>query len=488
MRRLLTAGLLLLSTLALPAAATGATVPGTSSNFELVGRNGLFGRGMNSAPAIYKDYIYIGNRSDGTPGRPNPGISVVRIADPRRPRVVAELNPPDAGNIGESTRELRVWPQKRLLIVESVSCSRALHACTPTSVTPTFKFFDLTGRNAARPKLIATYVPAQVPHEFFLWADPKQRGRALIYYTNSTTTTTVDSLIAVDISRARQGFFRQISSWRGTHLYSEADRESRDIFLHSLDVSGDGKRTYLAHWGGGMLVLDTSDLAADKPFPEMRLRTVPAATPIWPNVSAHAVSKIPGRPFVLVGDEVFGTESQGIKPFFDKQKQGCPWGWVHVLDVANEVRPTLVGDYKIEENSETSCQKPESQEPRASFAAHNMTSLRNVAFATWYSGGLRAISLANPARPTEAGFYVPKPLRSVWTEDPPVTGGSQKVEMWSFPIIKDGLVYVVDVRNGLYILRYTGRFGDEVKRIKFLEGNSNLGDRARLERPAGRAR
>ncbi len=32
--------------------------------------------------------------------------------------------------------------------------------------------------------------------------------------------------------------------------------------------------------------------------------------------------------------------------------------------------------------------------------------------------------------------------------------GPNKVVMWSFPIIKDGLIYVVDIRNGLLVLRY----------------------------------
>jgi hypothetical protein len=40
----------------------------------------------------------------------------------------------------------------------------------------------------------------------------------------------------------------------------------------------------------------------------------------------------------------------------------------------------------------------------------------------------------------------------------------------------------VDIRNGLYVLRYTGPGAKEVSKIKFLEGNSNLGGAARLER------
>ncbi|WP_171075032.1 hypothetical protein [Nonomuraea basaltis] len=46
--------------------------------------------------------------------------------------------------------------------------------------------------------------------------------------------------------------------------------------------------------------------------------------------------------------------------------------------------------------------------------------------------------------------------------------------MWSFPIIRNGLIYVVDIRNGLYVLSYTGRHADQVRTTRFLEGNSNL--------------
>ena len=47
------------------------------------------------------------------------------------------------------------------------------------------------------------------------------------------------------------------------------------------------------------------------------------------------------------------------------------------------------------------------------------------------------------------------------------------------------LVYVVDVRNGLYVLRYAGPVAGEVNGLTFLEGNSNLGDAGRLDKSAG---
>jgi hypothetical protein len=76
-------------------------------------------------------------------------------------------------------------------------------------------------------------------------------------------------------------------------------------------------------------------------------------------------------------------------------------------------------------------------------------------------------------------------------EDPrlssdPDTRRGEKVVMWSYPIVYKGLIYVVDLRNGLYVLRYRGRFAQEVRRIGFLEGNSNQGDALCFE-PVGTA-
>jgi hypothetical protein len=72
-------------------------------------------------------------------------------------------------------------------------------------------------------------------------------------------------------------------------------------------------------------------------------------------------------------------------------------------------------------------------------------------------------------------------LRNWIRQDPrlssnPDTGRNEKVVMWSYPIIKDGPIYVVDLRNGLGVLKYSGAFEREVSRIAFLDGNSNQGD------------
>jgi hypothetical protein len=58
------------------------------------------------------------------------------------------------------------------------------------------------------------------------------------------------------------------------------------------------------------------------------------------------------------------------------------------------------------------------------------------------------IDIANPAVPQQAGWF-PQPVEQVATQDPALSGGANKVVMWSYPIIKGGLIYAVDIRNSL---------------------------------------
>jgi hypothetical protein len=104
---------------------------------------------------------------------------------------------------------------------------------------------------------------------------------------------------------------------------------------------------------------------------------------------------------------------------------------------------------------------------------------------SWHSGGEQAIDVSDPGQPTQAGWFSPTPLASVAIEDPALSRGPNKVVMWSYPIVRDGLIYVADIRNGLYVLGYTGPHAGEVDSLAFLEGNSNLGDATRIDSSAG---
>ena len=456
-----------------------------SEGFELVGHHPLHSRGMNAAPAVHGDYVYIGNRTDGQPHHRNPGILVVDTSDPTAPEVVHEIGAPNAAAVGETSRELRVWPQQNLLIVLNFSCSEILHACingNTTSNKSRITFFDIAGDNAAAPKLVATYTPSRIPHEFFLWVDPaKPSERALMFWTGPNSGTSQPNLVVTDISKARDGVFSEMK-WNATFGARPLPTgEVEDRRLHSIGVSNDGTRTYLAFLGAGFLVMDTSQVAAGVDNPQISLITQPRDRISWTNPGAHTAIKLWGQDVALVTDEVYGDALDPVT----NQDHGCPWGWVRTIDISDETKPALMGEYKVEENTPAYCETTEGGHPLnttfSSFSAHNPTVTPEIAFLTWHSAGVEAISLDDPAKPTRLGKFKPIPLPVVGTEDPALSGGVDKVVMWSYPIISDGLIYVVDVRNGLYILRYTGKGAGDISEIEFLEGNSNLGDALRFE-------
>jgi hypothetical protein len=500
----------------------GGGTPGTSRNFELVGHDPLFGRGMNAAATIYRHYVYIGNRTDGSatcgvgdprgPGascpHPHPGVLIDDVADPAHPHVVGEIGPPLEGNTGISSREVRVWPRAKLLVVMNFRCSSVIHAC-PAGTDAQFPF-DLAFYSLAdpvHPRFISSYVPTSAaglavkPHEMYLWQDPKRPDRALLWISTPELTSdpAVPNMMIVDISKvAAGGPVTEVAQGNWNQLYPDGGSETtfqNDLYTHSMAPTADGTRTYLSMEGGEMLVLDTSAVASNSsPGTVINLNTDlitdPANRPIWGNPlpgclkacpEGHSSVPVPGRPYVLTTDEIYGT--------FTDPTFGCPWGWSRLINVADPAHPQITGEYKITEDDQSFCGSPaddSATEQFTSYSSHNPTVLPDLAFIDWHSGGLQAIDITHPASPAQAGWFSPRPFASVATEDPALSRGPNKVVLWSYPIIRDGLIYVIDIRNGLYILRYTGPHAGQAAGIHFLEGNSNLGDAVRLARTGGR--
>jgi hypothetical protein len=454
-----TAALMLL----LPATA-GAAEP--LGSLKKVGHEPLMKRGMNAAIAIHGDYAYIGSRTDGGhEGMAHGGVMVVDISDPSELNL---LGPPFDAKAGESSRELRVWRSQDILIVLNTNCGVGdrLHHCTLPSIS-NFRFYDISGANATNPVLLQQFNVDT--HEFFLWEDPKNPNRALLFAGNAGSTcgtrggSPTCPFSVWDISPVRNGQ-PPVTLFSGEHGYSTGG-------LHSLSVSNDGTRAYWALLTGGFAVVDVSEFAAGVPNPEPHAITTNGGRPTWAGPGAHSAVKLWGSDWAWVSDEVYGTATGSA--------HGCPWGWARMVDISRPHRPTVEAEYRLPENNPSTCD--DWNPPRTSYSAHNPTLTPRIAFSTWHSGGFQAVNIDDPSAPEQLAEYFPKPLNTVMLEDPrlssdPDTGRNEKVVMWSYPIIEDGLIYVVDLRNGLYALRYRGPFESEVNRIGFLEGNSNQGD------------
>ncbi len=480
--------LLLTLAAALLIAPTAAAGSKPAAALKQVGHEPLMHRGMNAAIAVHGDYAYIGSRTDGGhPGMPHGGVMVVDISDPAAPGL---LGPPLDAKPGESSRELRVWKSQDVLIVLNTNCGVGdmLHHCTQPSIS-NFRFYDISGANATNPQLL--HQLDLDTHEFFLWEDPSNPERALMYGGGGGSTCRIRGgapscpFSVWDISPLLDGR-PPITLFSGLHGYSRFPAEPEPVQkpaggLHSLSVSNDGTRAFYALLTGGFAVVDVSDFAAGRPLPQPRPITLNEARPTWPGPGAHSAVKLWDREWAWVSDEVYGTATD--------PEDGCPWGWARLIDISDPRRPTVEAEYRIPENDPSTC--ADFNPPRTSYSAHNPTLTPHIAFSTWHSGGLQAVSIQRARRPHQLAQFMPEPLASVSLEDPrvssdPDTGRNEKVVMWSYPIVKEGLIYVVDLRNGLYVLKYEGRFEREVQRIGFLEGNSNQGDALCFE-PVGSA-
>ncbi len=515
-----------------------ATTPGRSLNVQLVGQNPLFNRGMNAGLAIYKNFVYIGSRTDAssicvpatapptnsgnTCPHVHPGVLIVDASNPAAPVVVGEIGPPNEGVVFLTSRELRVIPQLKLLLVMNFQCSQFLHACQAPLTTAekaaasvfNINFYDLA--NPLNPVLVSRYVPTSFagqqvkPHEMFLWVDPNNDNRVLLFLSTPSlsASATRPNLMIVDISQARKGIFQELAEINVDNQYPNTVGNPQypfftdstgfhcgpydcNLFVHSMGVKADGTQTYLAMEAGEFLVLDTSHVAAGVPNPQLTLLTNPVNRPIWGNPSpcnftvagtfdcpnGHSAVKVPSRQLAVTTDEIYGTYTD---PTF-----GCNWGWERIIDISDPTHPVIKGEYKIAEDSlplsDPTCAASSLTEQFTSFPSHNPTVLQDLALVDWHSGGLQISDISDPTNPVQAGFFAPTPLTSVVTEDPALSRGPDKDVFWSYPIIKNGLIYAIDIRNGLYIMQYTGPHANEVSDITFFEGNSNLGDAVDLD-------
>jgi hypothetical protein len=434
--------------LTLPAGAAtpapSASTYGLAKNFQLVGHTNLGKRGTNSPIAVAGSCVYVGDRYDRN------GIAIVDVRNPAKPKQVGTI--PRVQNATQ--RELRADAGLGILVVMSYSLSTG-------GAGNTLKTYDI--RNCTKPVLLSTVdFGPRSPHEFFLWKDAAHPGRALAYVAFTLfspdlmvydlTDPKAPSLAAVydlgaDIADLRGGATGVTSSNGG--------------YLHSISVSDDGKTAYLSTWDFGLIVADTSTLASASPG-----AVVPASAPLQYDGNVHGVVKVPGKPYAVAVQEGYATTADDVTG-----RGGCPFGWMRMADLSNPRVPALTGgQFKLPEND---CTRAKAL--NGTFTSHNQTVFPNVAFLPWYGGGLRAVDISNPKAPVEAGAFVPKPSFEPDFRDNRLyfAAADRWVgAMWSYPVVQNGLIYVVDIDLGLYVLRYKGKWANEVAQAAYVEGNS----------------
>jgi len=457
---------------AAPSSVGTASRYGLQKGFEVVGHTDLGKRAMNSPLAVAGRCAYVGDRyyssSASRPGRERGGIAVVDVRNPRKP-VQRGLIPP----VAQSTqRELRADADLGILVVLSYSPFIGGDPTNEQSIN-NLKTYDI--RDCLRPKLLSTYdFGPRAPHEFFLWKDRKNPGRALAYVT---FTVFSPDLMVIDLENPAAPALAGVYDLGvdQTHKTIDFVNQSGSGYTHSLSVSDDGTRAYMAGWDWGFWSLDTSMLA-DPPLGGVGVARPAGIGVLDTGHNVHSAALVPGRSTVVLTQEDYANAGHG-----------CPFGVLRTGQLTSDGGATLQGQFSLPENDPRTCGSK-----NGTFSSHNPTLFRDLALVTWYSGGLRAVDLTDARHPFETAAFVPRPTfdpdlrddrlffpRSTTPGTLPTDStrpGSTKDRwvgsMWSYPVVQNGLVYVVDIDLGLYVLRYTGRHRELVARAAFVEGNS----------------
>jgi hypothetical protein len=342
--------------------------------------------------------------------RSSGSAAIVDISDPAMPAPIGAI---PFGAEGQPV-ELRTLPERDLLVVADFGNGR-LHA------------FDVADCAAPVQRDVVDLPGA--PHEFYLWDDGEQ---ALVFGAMFDHADT--DLLVFDVTDPSS--IREVARW-------SAEQAGVGGLLHSISLSADGRHAYLAMWNGGVLV-------AELDLPDLRVRR-DSAGQVQPAalIAAHSVVPLQqdGEPsFLLATAEIWR----------------CPFSEAFVLNVGDPARPHVVARVGLPENR---CDDLPAAD--ASFTPHNPLVVGDLVFISWYAGGLQVLDASDPLAPRRVAQFVPAGEGAA-----PVSYiGSYPVQTWSYPILRDGYLYVVDIQSGLYVLRYTGPGAEDVAAVPHAEGN-----------------
>jgi len=406
------------------------------------------------------NYAYVGH----IPNKQQLGTSIVDIADPANPRLVAsvtlddpashshkvrvagelmvvnhERNATPAGRRAEQMpgvrRELRETLGReptRAELAQRLSLSEAdIVAIEAAEKQPYrnggFRLYDVA--NPAAPKLIHHQLTGGVGvHRF----DMDER---YAYISTEMDGFIGAMLVIYDLRDPQRP--QEISRWWLPGQKIAAGEKpnwsgKRHRLHHALRF---GNEMFASCWHGGFRIVDVADLTQPKtvasynyhpPFPEPTHTVMPVP------------GKIGGKRIALTIDE----EDQARSPNEEEARRGRLHAGISLFDVTDYANVKPLSLFEVSE-----LDSPFARTPGARFGAHQFHERMTgtLVHAVWFGAGLRIVDMADPSAPREVGSFIPEPV------------GERKAPQ-SNDVVLDarGLIYVVDRLVGFDILEFNG--------------------------------
>jgi hypothetical protein len=390
---------------------------------------------------VQDGYAYIGHMD------PPMGTSIIDVRNPKSPRVVAHLAPPDhwshthkvrvAGNImitnveqakrhflrkGDKLAGLRAEGLSEAQIADRLSVKPSQIPELDEAVKRGyhdggFRVWDISDKSA--PKLLS-YVRT---HGF--GAHRFDMDKNFAYISTEMKGYVGNILVIYDLADPTNP--TEVSRWHmpGQHIAGGETPTWTGYGTRLHHAMRCGDELWAAVWNAGYRVLDARDITDPKVIGSYRF---PEAIPEPTHTVMPLEQRIDGKRFAIAIDEEHAHQP------------GRLHGFIWIMDVTdlNNMEPIAAWDL-----SERAC--PWVGDPGARFGGHQFREKLDstLVYATWFAGGLRVLDLANPYAPKEVAHYmVPGP------DGTPPQSNDVDVD-------DTGLIYLLDRNHGLDILEMT---------------------------------
>jgi hypothetical protein len=528
------------------------TVPSVKDPANGAWRGGdLDGEGDARGLGIAGDCVFVGHANGAGVRR---GINIFKIQpDPvkQAPVQVGEIPALFQGNQGFDDREIRSLVYKtssgedRQIMIRNGGTNTQgrmetyridMNTCLPISKSDVYDFHSQS-------------------HEFFLWHDPKNSNRILAYTTIWTSglpdpenpgLKTPDLVVVavtdentgevlakpkvlatftlVDVggppinerpdatglfSDGRFLDFSHLKSASGQAANFQNQEQNR---LHSLSVTDDGERVYIAGTTAGFYILDSEAIATHRDSeleagaagcnkrstivsvdglidpakiasvandclrmvvnndPGLKVYLSSNASPeakaqryimlmtrsrfdVYPPVNAtptgtHSAVFVPDRPALVKGN----TKNRPAYVWLSDENGGCPLNGARLVSVESEITPIMVGAFAIPDNQLEECLTQDTTEPNGQQRRRSAQQNHNP---TVFKNLVFNTWYAHGLRAID--ISIPQTPREVGHAMPLPQGIAR-----TYPVFKDGLIYWADNDTGLHVTRYTGPRANEL--------------------------
>ena len=395
-------------------------------------------------------YAYVGHM------KPPHGTTILDIAEPRAPRIVAQIKLADERS---HTHKVRVNGDVMITNVEQNNRHAARRAQQLTSQRAALT--ESLGRTPTAAELAAALQVAidDLPQlESLAGAPPYEDGGFRLYDIADRTRPRLlheEKTFGIGVHRfdadAHYAYIStEMEGYVGNILVIYAlDDPARPAevarwWLPGQHVAGGetpgwsgtghrlhhalrfGDRLWAGCWQAGLRIIDVADIRAP--------RTIGAANYHPPfREPTHTVLPVPfavnGRHFAVVADEEHG-HTRGQPP-------ACLW----VFDVTDLADIHAVSQFHVSE-----LDSPWTRVPAARFGLHQFCEHMDDTrvYCAWFSGGLRVVDVCNPLAPEECAWFIPEPC-----------GGNAAPQSNDVDVDARGLVYLVDRNCGFDVLELT---------------------------------